>query len=249
MLAKIIVTGQTFKDAVSKLKLALEETTITGVETNINFLIAVLSDVTFTSDSLSQVHVKSLEEKMDSLVQVTAQLDEQRKRMASNKRDTETVTTATAPSSVQFKPGDAFNIEIVGGGEAAVHSLQIDSISINNFPDELVAITQTSTHKQPLSISITKKSGISSIMRRKANPRHQAEVGTPLTGMLVEINVNEGDRVQVGQQLYVISAMKMETVVNSPISGNVKYIYAKVNDLVESGDLIIELLKPKENKL
>ncbi|ORE06874.1 hypothetical protein BCV72DRAFT_327917 [Rhizopus microsporus var. microsporus] len=249
LLAKIIVTGQTFKDAVSKLKLALEETTITGVETNISFLIAVLSDTTFTSDSLSQVHVKTLEEKMDSLVQVTAQLDEQRKRMVSNKRDTETATTATVPSSVQFKPGDAFNIEIADGEEAAVHSLQIDSIFINNFPDELVAITQASTHKQPLSISITKKSGISSTMRRKANSRHQAEVGAPLTGMLVEINVNEGDRVQVGQQLYVISAMKMETVVNSPVSGNVKYIYAKVNDLVESGDLIIELLKPKENKL
>ncbi|CEG78358.1 hypothetical protein RMATCC62417_12980 [Rhizopus microsporus] len=181
LLAKIIVTGQTFKDAVSKLKLALEETTITGVETNISFLIAVLSDTTFTSDSLSQVHVKSLEENMDSLVQVTAQLDEQRKRMVSNKRDTETATTATVPSSVQFKPGDAFNIEIVDGEEAAVHSLQIDSISINNFPDELVAITQASTHKQPLSISITKKSGISSTMRRKANSRHQAEVGAPLT--------------------------------------------------------------------
>ncbi|OAD08633.1 hypothetical protein MUCCIDRAFT_32654, partial [Mucor lusitanicus CBS 277.49] len=44
LLAKVIVTGQSYDDALHKLKRALQNTVIEGVETNIQFLIAVISD-------------------------------------------------------------------------------------------------------------------------------------------------------------------------------------------------------------
>ncbi|KAG1160574.1 hypothetical protein G6F37_003867 [Rhizopus arrhizus] len=247
LLAKLIVTGQSFNGAITKLKLALDQTVITGVETNINFLIAILSDLSFTGDALLRVHIKSLEENMDSLIQTTSQLNHQKKMVISKQNILK--AGAAFNSNIQFKPGDTFTMEINDGTNLAVHSLQIDSISTNHFPDEFAAVARASTHKQPLSIAIAKKSSISSALRKKANPQDRTEVATPVTGMLVEINVKEGDRVQIGQSLFVMSAMKMETVVKSPLQGNVKSIRAKLNDLIEGGDLVVELGELKESKL
>ena len=53
----------------------------------------------------------------------------------------------------------------------------------------------------------------------------------------------------VGQQLFVMSAMKMETVVKASVAGRVQGIYANANDLVEAGDLILETSEAKESKL
>jgi pyruvate carboxylase len=227
----------------------LENTTIQGVETNIQFLIAVISDQSFVGDQLSHVTVKSLEEKMDTFIEATVQLDnKQQNLIQQNSKSLEAAPVAATTSALQFKPGDAFNIEISDpstNDTNAIHSFQIDSISTNNFPDQFVGQIQTSipTIKNPLAISFTRKSavGSSSTLRRKANPRAPREIGTPVTGMVVEINVKEGDLVEARQQLFVMSAMKMETVVQSSVAGVVKTVYASANDLIEVGDVVIEL--------
>lgn len=236
----------------SKLNRALQDTAIDGIETNIQFLIAVISDRTFMGDELSHVHIKSLEEKMDHLISATVLLGNPRHKKLEfgSLGSASTVSTSATPSSVQFKPGDAFNIEISNSDTKlveSVHSLQIDSISTNNFPDVFVAQIQTSfpSIQNPVSIALTRKSAIgsSSTLRRKANPRFPTDIGSPVTGMVVEINVKEGDVVTLGQQLFVMSAMKMETVIQASITGTVKTIYATENDLIDGGDIVVELTK------
>lgn len=230
------------------MKRALENTSIQGVETNVQFLIAMISDHSFVGDQLRHVTIKSLEQRMDSFIEATVQLNNQRQKLAksSNSSFAEAASVATTTSSLQFKSGDAFNIEISNNDTTeASHSFRIDSISTNNFPDQFVGHIQTSipSLNNPLAISVTRKSavGSSSTLRRKTNPRAPTDIGSPVTGMVVEINVKEGDRVEPGQQLFVMSAMKMETVVHSSLAGIVKTIYACANDLIEDGDVVIEL--------
>ncbi|CEP11971.1 hypothetical protein [Parasitella parasitica] len=251
LLAKVIVTGQSYQDALSKLSHALQNTVIEGVETNIKFLIAVISDQSFIGDQLSHVHIKSLEENMDDLINATIQLGKlSHKRLEFISAESTSKAAAVAPTSVQFKPGDAFNIEISNPDTntvESVHSLQIDSISTNNFPDAFIAQIQTSfpSAQNPVSIALTRKAaiGASSTLRRKANPRTPTDIGSPVTGMVVEINVKEGDLVTPGQQLFVMSAMKMETVIQASSAGTVKTIYAAQNDLIDGGDIVVELVK------
>lgn len=255
LLAKVIVTGQSYDDAISKLKRALQNTIIQGVETNIPFLLAVINDRSYIGDNLSHVTIKSLEEKMDSFLDATVQWKNSLQSNVLTISTTGDAAAATAAAtgtgasgSLQFKPGDAFNVELSDPTSAeveAVHSFQVESISTNNFPEQLVAHIQTSipSVKNPLAISVTRKSavGSSSTLRRKVNPRTPSEIGSPVTGMVVEINVKEGDRVEAGQTVFVMSAMKMETVVQAPLAGIVKTIYANANDLIEGGDIVVEL--------
>ncbi|KAI8146192.1 hypothetical protein BJV82DRAFT_510004 [Fennellomyces sp. T-0311] len=254
LLAKVIVTGQSFADAVSKVKLALQRTDITGIETNLDFLSALMSSNEMTQNAMKAIHIKALEEQMEVLLDAsTAYTRERQLRRSITTAADDNTPAAAAPNALTFRPGDAFNIEVGDAkdkeGTLQAHTLQIDTISTNNFPEEFVAEVQTSLTSQPIAISIGRKSAVGSKLRRKASPRNPAEIATPITGMVVEVNVKEGDQLEVGQQVFVMSAMKMETVVTATVSGRVQGIYVKANDLVEAGDLVVDTSEAKESKL
>lgn len=69
----------------------------------------------------------------------------------------------------------------------------------------------------------------------------KGQVGAPMPGKVIDIKVKEGGQVEKGHPLCVLSAMKMETVVNSPVTGTVKKIYVKPEMSLEGDDLILEI--------
>ena len=60
-------------------------------------------------------------------------------------------------------------------------------------------------------------------------------------GKQVELRVEEGDDVNKGDPLLVLSAMKMETIVAAPAAGRVQRIVAGVKDSMSAGDLLVEI--------
>ncbi|XP_034475722.1 pyruvate carboxylase, mitochondrial-like isoform X1 [Drosophila innubila] len=73
----------------------------------------------------------------------------------------------------------------------------------------------------------------------KANKTLKSEVGAPMPGDVIDIRVEVGDRVEKGHPLVVLSAMKMEMVVQSPISGVVKKLEITKGMKLEGDDLIM----------
>nr|XP_005988982.1 PREDICTED: pyruvate carboxylase, mitochondrial [Latimeria chalumnae] len=69
----------------------------------------------------------------------------------------------------------------------------------------------------------------------------KGQIGAPMPGKVVDIKVKAGSAIEKGQPLCVLSAMKMETVVNSPLSGTIKKVYVKPDMHLEGDDLILEI--------
>ncbi len=67
------------------------------------------------------------------------------------------------------------------------------------------------------------------------------EVGSPLQGRLTRILVRPGDVVKKNQPLFVIEAMKMESIVAAPAAGTVKRVLLKENTTVEQDDWVVEI--------
>lgn len=65
-----------------------------------------------------------------------------------------------------------------------------------------------------------------------------------MPGTVIDVRVKEGDKVEKGQPLIVLSAMKMEMVVQSPVSGTVKKIIAEKDMKLAGDDLIMEITPP-----
>ena len=75
----------------------------------------------------------------------------------------------------------------------------------------------------------------------KADPNVLGDVGAPMKGEVVEMKVAVGDKVIKGQNLAVLSAMKMEMVVQSPIDGVIRAVQVKKGQKLEGDDLMIEI--------
>jgi biotin carboxyl carrier protein len=63
----------------------------------------------------------------------------------------------------------------------------------------------------------------------------------PLGGVVVEVSVSVGDQVTAGDQLAVIEAMKMKTVIASDHDGKVTKIMVKAGDAVDSGQALMTI--------
>jgi pyruvate carboxylase len=69
----------------------------------------------------------------------------------------------------------------------------------------------------------------------------KGSVGAPMPGTVVAVRVKEGDKVEKGQPLIVLSAMKMEMIVQSPVAGTVKKVIAQKDMKLEGDDLIMDI--------
>ena len=62
-----------------------------------------------------------------------------------------------------------------------------------------------------------------------------------MPGLLVSLNVAEGDEVVAGQPLAVIEAMKMENILRAEKSGKIAKINAKAGESLAVDAVILEL--------
>ncbi len=73
--------------------------------------------------------------------------------------------------------------------------------------------------------------------------KKEGEIGAPLQGRISRILVKKGDVVTKNTPLFVIEAMKMESIVASPFDGTVISLVLNEGIVVEQDDLVLELEK------
>ena len=65
-------------------------------------------------------------------------------------------------------------------------------------------------------------------------------VMSPMPGTLISLAVEEGDHVEVGQELCIVEAMKMQNIVRAPRSGVVGKIKITAGASLHADDVIVE---------
>jgi biotin carboxyl carrier protein len=66
-------------------------------------------------------------------------------------------------------------------------------------------------------------------------------IKAPMPGLVLDIFVKEGDRLNKGDKLLVLEAMKMENVINVPADTVIKKVLVQKGTAVEKGVLLVEL--------
>ena len=65
------------------------------------------------------------------------------------------------------------------------------------------------------------------------------QIAAPMPGKVIRVLVKEGDRVETGQGLLVVEAMKMQNEVRSPKSGKVEKLLATAGQAVNAGEVLV----------
>lgn len=82
---------------------------------------------------------------------------------------------------------------------------------------------------------------LKSLIRTDENRTRKLEVKAPMPGMIVKINVAEGQKVNKGDALCIIEAMKMENEIRASASGVIKNILKQEKDSVEKDSVLMTL--------
>lgn len=75
------------------------------------------------------------------------------------------------------------------------------------------------------------------------NASVEDEVLAPMPGIILEVNVANGDEVKKGDYLCVLEAMKMENALTAPRDGVIKSVNIAKGETVDKGKLLIEFHK------
>jgi biotin carboxyl carrier protein len=72
----------------------------------------------------------------------------------------------------------------------------------------------------------------------------QTTVFAPMPGKILGVSVQKGDRIELGQVICVLEAMKMENEISSTVEGRVHKVHMKVGDVVAPNDPLLEIEPP-----
>ncbi|WP_022846615.1 MULTISPECIES: sodium-extruding oxaloacetate decarboxylase subunit alpha [unclassified Desulfurobacterium] len=133
--------------------------------------------------------------------------------------------------------GESYHVKIAGVGHKAEgkkpYFIKIDGRLEEVVVEPLVEVVPTAGEVE-ISGGLT-----SSSKRPKATK--EGDVTSPMPAKVVEIKVKEGDRVNEGDVVAIVEAMKMQNEVHAPISGTVKAIYVKPGDQVNPDEAIMTI--------
>jgi glutaconyl-CoA/methylmalonyl-CoA decarboxylase subunit gamma len=75
--------------------------------------------------------------------------------------------------------------------------------------------------------------------KQSSAPVTEGAVLSPLSAVVVSVDVAIGDTVEKGQKVITLEAMKMNTIVSASAAGTVEAIQVSVGDAVEEGQALI----------
>ncbi len=70
--------------------------------------------------------------------------------------------------------------------------------------------------------------------------RKLKELQAPMPGRIVQVSVEVGQELNIGDEILSLEAMKMENILKAEGVGTVKAIFAEANQVVEKGFVLIE---------
>mgnify|MGYP005814503793 CR=1 FL=1 len=137
--------------------------------------------------------------------------------------------------------GETFHIKLTGSGHAGEAQrpfyVSVDGISEEVMIETLNEVEVSGGGKS----SGKKKTATQESASGRPRPTHQGCVVTAMPGTIVDVKARIGDRVEAGDAVLVIEAMKMENEIQAPIGGIVIGLHVRKGDSVAPDETLIEL--------
>jgi geranyl-CoA carboxylase alpha subunit len=261
MLAKIIAYGATRDEARRKLIGALENTVLLGVTTNKGFLIDMLRHPVFAEGAATTAFIEtnfgdlSQSDNLPARALAGALLVDAASDHAELKG---WWSTGTALSSINLAQGEKFHrlaiaqhgrhYEITGDG--TTHTVEI----VSRTDSELRFLADGTEGKAAYAIDGTRVhldiggrvhsfDDATYVPAAAKDASSDGLIRAPMSGRVIGVNVAAGDKVEKGQTLAVLEAMKMEHQLKAAFAGTVSSVSAQTGEQVSARQVLLTLAK------
>ncbi|MCL4471202.1 MAG: sodium-extruding oxaloacetate decarboxylase subunit alpha [Sulfuricella sp.] len=143
--------------------------------------------------------------------------------------------------------GETYHIHITGSGHPGEEQRAF-FVSVDGVPEEMLVETLSEVEVfggtggvVSGGKSVSKEGEGKAAAGKRPRPSRPGHVTTAMPGTIVDVLVERGKKVNAGDPVLVIEAMKMENEVQAPISGTVLAIYIAKGDNVTPDEALIEI--------
>jgi propionyl-CoA carboxylase alpha chain len=250
LLAKVIAHAEDRDSAIRKLAHALRNFAAQGVQTNREFLIAVLESEEFKGGRAHtgfQLPVSAkADEQLDrafcSVVRMHIERTEHARRTILPSIPPSFRNNPTAAPTMKFAVGER-EYE-VGDSRGAIDALSVGEDHVDALVKGVRYHFDIRQHGADYYVrSILGQRQITRLPRfpeKTAGGQHQS-ANSPMPGQVLRILVAEGQRVKPGDGLIVLEAMKMEQTIKATIQGFVRAVLVKAAEVVAPGQMLVEI--------
>jgi biotin carboxyl carrier protein len=112
--------------------------------------------------------------------------------------------------------------------------------SPNSFPNSPLLL-QVNNREYVASVDDSRSLLLKSLMNEESEKGGSTVVTSPMPGLVVKVEVREGDEVIPGQGLVVLEAMKMENELKASGKGKVTSVHVREGRSVEKGEALVTI--------
>ncbi len=140
--------------------------------------------------------------------------------------------------------GKTAQVEFQEVGSGNLFSLLVNQRSYQTFIERRTNgyLVTVNNHKYFVELEDERTRQIRQLIKTDEQVHRQVEIKAPMPGLIVKINVKEGDVVRKGDSLIFIEAMKMENDIRASAAGRVKKIFKKEKASVDK-DAVLMLIE------
>jgi biotin carboxyl carrier protein len=134
--------------------------------------------------------------------------------------------------------GNEYSVDVLNAHERPVRALvngEIVEVHVEEDESSIVPIAQKNVTLSQINDTPPSPPKHSQISTSSPAIGSKGTISSPLPGIIVSISVNEGDRVEIGQELCVLEAMKMNNPIRATINGTVTNIFITIGQQVQHG--------------
>jgi 3-methylcrotonyl-CoA carboxylase alpha subunit len=245
MIAKLIAHAPTRAEALATLTAGLDATVVTGLKSNRAFLARLASDPVFGEGTFDTGFIPA---RLDQLVGPQDPAPEAISLAAAAlaaPQITSDITPFTTAFRLNLKPQTI--VRLWHGETLHSQAIPADAPAPNLLPDGRHSQNGITAylHITPQSVEI-RTGGHTHILSRQAPLKAEASSNSgqllaPMPGRVLALDVAEGDKVETGQRLAILEAMKMEHQLKSPATGTISKLAIAPGDQVAEGMLLLEI--------
>ncbi|MBC2663158.1 acetyl/propionyl/methylcrotonyl-CoA carboxylase subunit alpha [Novosphingobium flavum] len=270
MIAKLVTWGATRDEAADKQIAALDAFEIEGLGHNIDFVSAIMQHPRFRSGELTTGFIAeeypegftgaATSEALKARIAAIAGFIATARADRARNIDGQLAHHLPPPSEWAIRlGGSTFAVE-VSADEITVDGQPID-LAMEYTPGDRIVAAEVEGEAIALKIEptrtglkVTTRGAIHKVeilpariahlaghMIEKIPPDLSKFLICPMPGLLVSLNVQEGDKVEAGQPLAVVEAMKMENILRAEKSATVKKVNARAGESLAVDAIILEL--------
>ncbi len=138
--------------------------------------------------------------------------------------------------------GETYHIRITGTGQGGEAERPF-YVHVDGVPEEVLIETLNEIEVGPANGGTRKsnKKAKAATAKDRPKPSHPGHVTTAMPGTIVDVLVKTGQKVDAGDGVLVIEAMKMENEIQAPVSGTVVAIHVAKGEAVTPDQVLIEI--------